>query len=171
MRTRLEPYIQNNVLSLRKLKEVSPALYKYMLTCGDEYNGIEILDDSKVIKGGDIKKYLTHYYGEVVDVSRLRRGALYIYNKIVSMGNVQKVIEGWGFTVIYEGKATEYSLKKDLQKYVIRGNILGRLPKDIQNKVWYLANKNKMSVGEYLNKLGYIKGTRKLWRRYADDKS
>lgn len=155
MLEKLAPYISNNVLSLKKLKDTNYPLYKYISTYKDSYQSVDILDDTKVVKGyKEIKKYLKHYYGDEVNISEIRKTNINLYNYIAAIGKPEEVISEMGFSPTYEGKTTKYSLIKELNEYSKEGKFKA-LPKYLYNKVYYQATKNKMTVWEYLDSLGF----------------
>lgn len=154
----LESHIKENILSLNSLKEQNYPLYLYVSDNIDYITrsmGIEILDESKPIRGFKVvKNYLKYYYGDTINVSKVRADNPSIYNNICAIGNPEDVVSDMGFFVEYERKITMDKLKKELDALVVNG-LVGKLTKRLDNKLRYEANKRNMTVLQYLEVLGY----------------
>jgi hypothetical protein len=127
----LSPHIKNNVLSLKSLRSSNPALFNYIkdnFKLFEERLNIEILNDTIAIRGiSNIKKYLSYYYGDTVNLTQLRKDSIVIYNNICALGVPEEVIKEMGFKVGYDSKISQDELIEELQALANEGGIIGKL--------------------------------------------
>lgn len=154
----LNPYIKDNIISLKNLKESNLPLYLYVqgnLDYVTKGTGVEILDEFKPIRGVEaLRKYLKYYYGDEINITKVRADNASIYNNICAIGNPEDVVSDLGFYVEYDRKITMDELKKELDALLVNG-LVGKLTKKLDNKLRYEANKKNMTVMQYLGELGY----------------
>lgn len=117
---------------------------------------IKILDDTIAIRGIDnIKLYLSYYYGDTVNLTKLREESIVIYNSICTLGTPEKVIKNMGFKVEYNSKISQDELIKELKVISNNEGVVERLDKRLDNKIRYEANKANMTIREYIEQLGF----------------
>ena len=113
----LVPYVKDNILSLDNVRKNNYPLYRYVCDNIDyvtSSTGFEILDESQPIRGTDtIRKYLKYYYGNEINISKVRSDNASLYNNIYAIGNPEDVVSDMGFYVEYERKITMDELKKN----------------------------------------------------------
>lgn len=105
-------YVRNGVLSLKYLKRSNYHLFKLITNNLDYYkqrffdeSGIEILEDTYSIKTLErIRLYLKHYYGDTVNLSKVRVAHQQLYLNICQFGKPYDVLTGLGFKVVYNRK-------------------------------------------------------------------
>lgn len=155
----LSPYIKNNILSLKSLKQSNVPLYNYIKNNKQRIKNrlnIEILEDTVAIRGiKNIALYLSYYYGDTVNLTELRNNNIVIYNSICTLGLPEKVIKELGFKVVYDSKISQDELVEELRSIADENGVIEKLDKRLDNKVRYEANKEYLTVREYLEKLGY----------------
>lgn len=159
-RKTLSPHIKNNVLSLKSLKQSNPPLSIYIKNNKKHIEkrlNIEILDDLVAIRGiNNIRMYLSYYYGDIVNLTRLREDSIVIYNNICALGVPEEVVKNMGFEVEYDSKISQDELIKELKAIANENGVIRRLDKRLDNKIRYEANKANMTVREYIEKLGFF---------------
>lgn len=162
----LSPCIKNNVLSIKSLKKLNPPLSIYVLDNKEDIENrlnIKILDDTVAIRGiNNIKLYLLYYYGDTVNLTRLREENIVIYNNICALGTPEKVIKDMGFKSEYDFKISQDKLITELNAIANENGVIIKLNKRLDNKIRYEANKVHMTVREYIEELGFFldyKGT------------
>lgn len=155
----LSPHIRNNVLSLNSLKQSNIPMYNYIKDNKQQIKNrlnILILDDTVAIRGvNNIKLYLSYYFGDTVNLTKLREKSIVIYNNICALGVPEEVIKDLGFKVVYDSKISQDELVKELKAIANENGMIEKLDKRLDNKIRYEANKEYLTVREYLEKLGY----------------
>lgn len=169
----LAPHIKNNVLSIKSLKKDNPALSKYV---SDNKKSIEdrlkikILDDTVAIRGvKNIKLYLLLYYGETVNLTRLREETIVIYNNICALGVPEEVVKDMGFKVEYDSKISQDELIEELKAIANEDGVIRKLNKRLDNKIRYEANKVNKTVREYIEDLGFFLDYSGILSKEKDD--
>jgi len=156
----LAPYIKNNVLSIKSLKLTNPPLSRYVLNNKkiiEERLKIKILNDTIAIRGTEnIKLYLLYYYGDTVNLTRLRKESIVIYNNICALGVPEEVVKDMGFKVQYDSKISRDKLIDELKAIANKDGVIKKLNKRLDNKIRYEANKVNMTVREYIESLGFF---------------
>lgn len=172
-KTILSPYIKNNVLSLKSLRQSNPPLSIYIKNNKrhiEERLNIEILDDLVAIRGMDsIRMYLSYYYGDIVNLTRLREENILIYNNICALGVPEEVVKSMGFKVEYDSKISRDELIKELKTLADKDGVIKKLDKRLDNKIRYEANKVHMTVREYIEYLGFFLDYRGKLSNVKDD--
>ena len=150
----LSPHIRNNVLSLNSLKQSNIPMYNYIKDNKQQIKNrlnILILDDTVAIRGvNNIKLYLSYYFGDTVNLTKLREKSIVIYNNICALGVPEEVIKDLGFKVVYDSKISQDELVKELKAIANENGMIEKLDKRLDNKIRYEANKEYLNVREYL---------------------
>lgn len=159
----LEKHSVNGVLPLKKLKKDNYPLFKYVVNnlirvskeLLDE-KGVSILDDRHTLRDPDkIKLYLRYHYGQEVNLSELRLIHRTIYNYLTQISNPLEAVISLGFTPVYNHTNSDDMIKSKLQELAYDGNKVRHLKTGFYNRIYYRANKEGLTVKEYLEKLGY----------------
>lgn len=169
----LAPHIKNGVVSIKSLKQSNPPLSKYVL---DNKKSIEdrlkikILDDTVAIRGIDnIKSYLLYYYGDTVNLTKLRKETVVIYNNICALGVPEEVVKNMGFKVEYDSKISKDELIEELKAIANEDGVIRKLNKRLDNKIRYEANKVNKTVREYIEDLGFFLDYSGILSKEKDD--
>lgn len=169
----LFPFIKNNVLSIKSLKQSNPPLARYVLDNKEileERLGIKILDDTTTIRGiENIKLYLSYYYGDTVNLSKLRKETIVIYNNICALGVPEQVIKDMGFKVEYDSKISYDELIKELKAIADENGVIKKLSKRLDNKIRYEANKVNKTIREFIEDLGFFLDYKGILSKEKDD--
>lgn len=172
-RKTLSSHIKNNVLSLKSLKQSNPPLSMYVKDNKEHIEdrlNIEILDDLVAIRGiNNIRMYLSYYYGDTVNLTRLREDNIVIYNNVCALGVPEKVIKDMGFKVEYDSKISQDELIEELKTIANKDGVIKKLDKRLDNKIRYEANKVHMTVREYIEDLGFFLDYRGKLSNAKDD--
>ena len=165
----LSAHIRNNILSIKSLKQSNPPLAMYVSNNKEIIEkrlNINILNDTTAIRGWDnIKLYLSYYYGNTVNLTRLREETVVIYNNICALGTPEDVIKDMGFKVEYASKTSEDGLIEELKAVADENGMIEKLDKRLDNIIRYKANKENMTVREYIEKLGFYLKHRRVKRK------
>lgn len=169
----LAPHIKNNVLSIKSLKQTNPPLSMYVLdnkeSTEDRLN-IKILNDTVAIRGVDnIRSYLLYYYGDTVNLTKLRKESIVIYNNICALGVPEEVVKNMGFKVQYDSKISKDELVEELKAIANKDGVIRKLDKRLDNKIRYEANKVNMTVRGYVEKLGFFLDYKGILSKEKDD--
>ena len=169
----LSPHIKNGVLSIKSLKQTNPPLSMYVLdnkeSIEDRLN-IKILNDTVAIRGVDnIRSYLLYYYGDTVNLTKLRKESIVIYNNICALGVPEEVVKNMGFKVQYDSKISKDELVEELKAIANKDGVIRKLDKRLDNKIRYEANKVNMTVRGYVEKLGFFLDYKGILSKEKDD--
>ena len=169
----LSPHIKNGVLSIKSLKQTNPPLSMYVLdnkeSIEDRLN-IKILNDTVAIRGIDnIRSYLLYYYGDTVNLTKLRKESIVIYNNICALGVPEEVVKNMGFKVQYDSKISKDELVEELKAIANKDGVIRKLDKRLDNKIRYEANKVNMTVRGYVEKLGFFLDYKGILSKEKDD--
>lgn len=170
----LSPHIKNGVLSIKSLKQFNPPLSKYVLdnkkTIEERFNIEKVLNDTVAIRGIDnIKSYLLYYYGDTVNLTKLRENTIVIYNNICALGVPEKVVKNMGFKVEYDSKISKDELIEELKAIANEDGVIRKLNKRLDNKIRYEANKVNRTVREYIEDLGFFLDYNGILSKEKDD--
>lgn len=148
LRTRLEPFMVNGVVSLKQLKETNYILY-VTVTNPDAKNLLEdinILDDVNFkYTEHSVYTYIKYYFGDTVDITILRRDHWNKYIYITeNLGSVKSTLSDWGFDIYYSSRDVEVKLKQESSSPPSR---------KIYNMLYYEAKKRGITVKELRKRL------------------
>lgn len=162
--------INNNVLPLSVLKNKNYPLFKYYLGNRSYLKrrlaseGVEVLNDLYTKNTyTNIKLYLRYYYGDTVEMNVLRKKDRTVYNYISKIGPPMEVLTEMGFTPVYIGpvRSLEY-FKAELDRAADEDGYIYKIQDEkLYAKISYRAKKEKVTIAQYLETLGFKHGLNK----------
>jgi hypothetical protein len=163
---RLTPYAINGVIhvdritdpALKRLvkdKRLQPLIRRALKEIGNKYELLipYAVDDEQL----QLKRYVQLKLGTTVNISNLRKNYHNYYLKVCGYGTPADVLRGWGLEVSYDKTMTEAELLQLIEQRADSGIVwkIGRNSKLYQSLAYH-SRKKRMSVGGYLEKMGYI---------------
>lgn len=149
----LNKHSRNGVLLLEDVKSANYPLYKYCIQNIDSIKvalsdcGTCLITKSTKLDYDKAKFLLLYYYGDIINTSTLYRKHKTIYNYLSSLDNrVPDTLKEMGFNTTNN---RNLGLIRKLKNMSRNGHI-SNMDKNTYNKVYHQANRNGITVREYL---------------------
>lgn len=111
--------------------------------------GLELFDDLHGKRGYEkVRLYLKYHFGDIVNLSEVRKSHRTVYNYIMELGKPYEVLTQMGFEIDYRVRDPEQELAKQVSNLED-----GIIPPKLYQKLYYRARRSNMSVKEYIKLL------------------